>query len=528
MNDLTPFEREIKQTYHLPDATPAFFNRLEVKLQAYQPNSKTKAKPTFHFTRGWAYAMVTFLLIGVMVLAIGSSRVLAQIQAVFGFVPGAGLVDTSSPFRQLAEPVRDTKDGITLTIQSAFLSADQTIITYTMSDLPAEIKRANFGDPECFAPAYLIRPDGSRVEASGSSGGIAPDGSFVHQVRFSGPFPANFNQASLVFPCLEGTARGKGPEGWQIALAFKPAPENTVVYPATLMPPQAKIESPVPAMVDPTAQPRVESKIPAMVNPTEQPKDESETPFMPAMIINGDRQEGMDVISVVEKPDSYWVTWAYPNKFDFEVQAGGHLYIVPYNPVLYDANGKELPEPDHETQLELWEFEAGLHNQISEQLMKYSGLINMHTFVVPKSGVAFPVYAKQNVYERSFPEKEAYAEIEFDGSKVQISDKPLEINQQIQIGSVKFKLNAVGKNEYGGYSFFFDGTEGKVVQCKVELVGRPTNMNGGVSFNPDDPYHFYEAAMYSQIPTGKLTVRVSQPAVLGDLISFIGSWSPEK
>jgi len=36
------------------------------------------------------------------------------------------------------------------------------------------------------------------------------------------------------------------------------------------------------------------------------------------------------------------------------------------------------------------------------------------------------------------------------------------------------------------------------------------------------------AEMYSQIPAGKQTVRISQPAVLGDLISFIGSWSPEK
>jgi len=154
----------------------------------------------------------------------------------------------------------------------------------------------------------------------------------------------------------------------------------------------------------------------------------------------------------------------------------------------------------------------------------------MYTIVVPKSGVAFPIYAKQNVYERSFPEKEAYVDVEFDGSKVQASDEPVEINREIQIGSVKFRLNAIGKNQFGGYSFLFDGTEGNVVQCQAGLVGYTTNMGGGSSFNPDDPdpFHFYQAEMYSQIPTGMLTVRVSQPAVLGDLISFIGSWSPEK
>ena len=193
---------------------------------------------------------------------------------------------------------------------------------------------------------------------------------------------------------------------------------------------------------------------------------------------------------------SYWVTWAYPDKIDDDIQINGQLYVVPFNPVLYDANGTELPEPDHETQLELWKYEESLRNQLSDQdQLKYSG--SMYTFVVPKSGVVFPVYAKQNVYERSFPEKEAYAEIEFDGSKVQTSDKPVEINQEIQLGSVKFKLKAIEKNQFGGYSFLFDGTEGKVVQCQAGLVGHTTDMGGGSSFNPDDPFHFYQAEMYS-------------------------------
>jgi len=511
MNDLNPFEKEIKQTYRLPEVNPAYFKQLEAKLQAKQPHPEASARPVFHLARGWAYAVATLLLIGVMVIAIGPSKVLAQIQAVFGFVPNVGLVDTSSPFRQLAQPASDTRDGVTLDIQSAFLSADGTIITYTMSDLPTEIKHTRFGEPECNLPVYLTLPDGSRIEAAGSSSGNMPDGSYANSIRFSDPVPANFNQATLVFPCLEGTVRGKGPEDWQFALTFKPAPENLAVYPATLIPSQAQIENPVLATVEPATQPQVESG----------------TPVMPAMIVDGDRQEKMAILAVVEKPDAYWVTWAYPGKRDNDIQINGQLYVVPFNPVLYDANGTEQPAPDHETQLQLWQYEESLRSQLSGQdQLKYLG--SMYTFAIPKSGVAFPVYAKQNVYERSFPEKEAYAEIEFDGSKVQTSDNPVEINQEIQLGSVKFTLSAVEKNPYGGYSFLFDGAEGKVVQCQAGLVGYKTNMGGGSSFNPGDPFHFYQAEMYSQIPTGMLTVRVSQPAVLGDLISFIGSWSPEK
>jgi hypothetical protein len=248
---------------------------------------------------------------------------------------------------------------------------------------------------------------------------------------------------------------------------------------------------------------------------------------MPGMIVDGDRQEEMVVLGVVEKSDSYWVTWAYPFQIDDNIQVNGQLYVSPFNPVLYDANGVELPAPDHETQLELWEYEESLSNQLSDQdRLKYVG--SMVTFAVPKSDIVFPVYARQNVYERSFPEKEAYAEIEFDGSKVQTTDGPIEINQEIQIGSIKFELKAIEKDPRGGYSFLFDGADGRVVQCLVELVGHPTDMSGSGSPNPADPFHFFQAIMYRQIPTGKLTVRVSQPAVLGDLISFIGSWSPEK
>jgi len=407
--------------------------------------------------------------------------------------------------------VSDTRDGITLTVQSAFLSADQTIITYAISDLPLEMKRTQFGDPECLTPVYLTSPDGSKIEASGINGGLAPDGSFVHEIHFSGSFPSNFNHATLIFPCLEGTALGKGPVDWPIALAFKLAPENIIVYPATLMPPQAKIENTVPSLVDASAQP--------------EPK--TEAVGMPAMIVDGDRQDEMVVLSVVEKPEAYWVTWAYPFRHDDDIQINGQLYVAPFNPVLYDATGAVVSEPDHETQLELWEYEDSLRNQLSDQdRLKYG--MTMRTFAVPKSGVVFPVYAKQSVYERSFPEKEVSAEIEFDGTSVQTSNKPVEINQEIQLGSVKFELKAIEKNPRGGYSFLFDGSEGKVIQCLVELVNQPTNVGGSSSLNLDDPYHFYQAVIYTQIPTSKLTVRVSQPAVLENLISFIGSWSPEK
>lgn len=509
MNNFDPFEKEIKQTYRLPAYNPDFFNRLETTLKNHNRDVEFKPKNAFRLARGWMYAVVMLIFLGILSMVIGPTKVLAQIKDFFGFIPNVGLVDTSSPFRQLAEPVNDTKDGVSVTITSAFISADQTLITYEMSDLPDEIKRGKFGTPECIVPASLTFPDGSTIEASEMGGNITSDGGFEHGIRFNSSVPEGYNQAVLSFPCLEGTAREKGPQNWRFSLTFEPVEEDQVVYPAALMP-----------SLDNIALDNNGVDLPAEVGNT--------ASVLPAGIVDGDPREEMVVLAVVEKPESYWVTWAFSQENESGVHVNGQKYIIPFNPVLYDANGAELPQPDFETQIELWEYEEDLRAQLSDQdLMKFSEV--MHTFVVPKSGIAFPVFAKQNVYEQSFPEKEAYAEVEFDGTLVQNSDEPLEINQVIHIGSVTIRLEAIQKSSFGsGYSFRFDGAEGKVVQCVAYLPDYPTDIKGSGSFDLQDPFHFYQDAIYLQLPTGKMTVRISQPAVLGDLVSFIGIWSPEQ
>jgi hypothetical protein len=507
MNEFTAFEKKIKQTYRLPEIEPIFISSLEAKLKGNQPNPDVKIKRTYHFARGWAYALGILFVLCTLMLAIGPSRVWAQIQTVLGFIPGFGLVDTSSPLRQLAEPVSRTKDGITIAIKSAFLSADQTTITYNMSELPASIKRVKFGDPECMKPASLIFPDGSQIESSGSGGRAMPDGSFLREVQFLQQIPQQFNQVILVFPCLEGTARGKGPQDWQISLKFKPAPNDIVIYPATLMPPQAKIDTPAPVVTKPENESAFGSQV--------------STPTMPAVIVDGDHQDTMTVLSVIEKQDSYWVTWGFTGKYDKDVHRNGQLYEMTFNPVLYDANGKEFPEPSQETRQEIWKYEEGLLRQLP------NNDTFPITFQIPKTRVAFPIYVKQNVFERSFPEKETYADIEFDGSQVLTADQPLVVDKNVQIGSVHFKLVSIGKSQYGGYTFNFDGQDSKVITAEARLVGHESNFHGSVSFNPNDPYHFAISEMYPQIPTGIQTVRVSYPVVLGDKISFIGTWMPD-
>ena len=248
--------------------------------------------------------------------------------------------------------------------------------------------------------------------------------------------------------------------------------------------------------------------------------------IMPAMIVDGDRQEEMTLLSVVEKPDSYWITWGVPFAGDPDIQVNGHLYLMPYNPVLYDANGVELPELNQTLRNELWDYTDSVLRQLPEEdQLKYFG--SSVTFAVPKTGVDFPVYLKLNVLERSFPEKESYAEIKFNGTHVQNTDEPVMINQEINIGSVAFTLDSIERGEFGEYSFNFNGEESSVVQCKVEVLGLSPIMSGEGTLYPGDLFNFFESLLFSSAPVGQRTLRISEPAVLGDMISFIGTWSPD-
>lgn len=504
MKDYNQLENDILKTYQLPDPNPEFINNLDKEFESLPVTQTTTVKPLHKFTRVWGYAAITLFLLVTLLFAIGPTKVLAQIQAFFGYVPSVGVVDTSYTFYQLDKSVSDTKDDITLTIESAFLSADQTIITFSITDLPLEFRPIKFHDPVCNTPAYLTLPDGSEIQSSHLRTDLQANGTYKYLLMFNNPDNTEIKQATLVFPCLEGAVLGKGPMDWQFVLDFTPAPDDLEIFPVS---------------ITDQDEPEVQSPLdPDEINPSEEND-------MAAMFVDGERQEEMTLLGVADKRDSYWVTWAYPMPRDPDIQVNGFLLMIPFNPVLYDANGVEFPPADMELRNELWNYQDSLLNQLpDEDPLQYAGLV--HTFAIPKTGFTFPAYIKLNALERSFPEKELFAEIQFDGTTVQNSDGPMPIHQEVQIGDVEFELVSIEKGEYGGYTFNFNGAEGEVIDCRVELIGHPTNISGQSSLVVDDPFHFYQSLIYSSPPTGDLTVRIDLPVVLGDQITLIGAWSP--
>jgi hypothetical protein len=229
MSDRMPsqeFEEKVRAaaSAHAPDA--AFVNRLRSKLALKAAGRKPQLK-RFTPRPAWQWALGVLVVLLIAFLALGPQRVLAAVRGLFGYIPGVGIVSQETPLRILAEPVTVERDGITLTVTQAVLSADKTVILLNVTGIPREAY-PNDESIGCMGDAALRLPDGTILE-----GGYIGAGGWTHfENRLEyGSIPANVNEAVLSFDCIGFTKPGALPENWEIPLRFAPAPPGMTVAP---------------------------------------------------------------------------------------------------------------------------------------------------------------------------------------------------------------------------------------------------------------------------------------------------------
>lgn len=81
-------------------------------------------------------AAVLLALFALLVL----SGVAYAVGNMLGYIPGVGIVDQRTPIRVLAKPVSQTRDGITLTVEQAILTADKTVVVFKVEGIPSEAR----------------------------------------------------------------------------------------------------------------------------------------------------------------------------------------------------------------------------------------------------------------------------------------------------------------------------------------------------------------------------------------------------
>ena len=193
--------------------------------------ARLEREPSMTLLRRRPYATILLALLLVLVL----SGVVYALGRSLGYIPGIGLVDQSVPIRVLAEPVSQTRDGITVTVNEAVLTSSKTMIVFIVENIPQEHLSRDMAVPGCGTNTAdrtkLQLPDDTDVGPLGAESGGWGVG-YKATYTFA-PLAADVKEAILVIPCIEGALPGSLPENWKLSLHFIPAPPEMTIVPVT-------------------------------------------------------------------------------------------------------------------------------------------------------------------------------------------------------------------------------------------------------------------------------------------------------
>jgi len=433
-------EQNLREALRAPAPEVAFANHLRATLLEKAAEMQPERQPARLIWR-LAFVLVVVALLGYFF----GPKIVTAMKQLFGYVPGAGLVDQSAPLRILAEPVSVTRDGVTLLVSSAILSADQTVVSYSLKDVPWEALSHQEDVPGCMGLAALRLPDGRELASQDG-------GSTLNTFTFSyPPIPAEVNDAMLVLPCIMDTLPGKAPENWEVALHFVPAPPDFAIAPV--------VDVPTPTIVPmPTDGP---TAVPTPENP-------------------------FKLVKVVDLPDGYIFAGTFnslvgrPKGAD-EMSPSGWYKVT-------DANGREV-----------------FSSQVTEQILPFPSDPALYNWAVEIKGkqFAFPLTISMDYAMASAPS--ARASFEFDaGANPQI-DQVFKPNLTVEFGGRQVTVDTI-QFTGTGYAFEFS-TDPDVVGLGVEIDGFTTN--GSDSGGDGQGHLWASNLYDNPLPKGRFTVTLT-------------------
>lgn len=190
---------------------------------------------------------IVALLIAVLIL-LALSGVAYAIGKSLGYIPGIGLVDQSTPMRVLAEPVTLIRDGVTVKVEEAVLSADKTVVKFSIDgisqyDNPQDITK-------CDGNSTGVRlPDGSHLKMIAGYGLNGWASGYEAHYTFD-PLPHGVNDATFIPPCLQGYLPNANPDDWKLTLHFVQAPPQMTVMPVIEITPSPQAATQNPLMLE--------------------------------------------------------------------------------------------------------------------------------------------------------------------------------------------------------------------------------------------------------------------------------------
>jgi hypothetical protein len=390
-NTLPPeFQEEIRQAMSVPDADAAFL--ADLRREVVRPWPRPVNQRPFFTRPAWITALVVVFLLAAGLIAAGPQRVLAAFRQLFGYIPGVGIVDTNAPIRVLAEPVSVTRDGVTVSVNKAFLSADKTTLDYGVAGVPLSAYPKGEAVTGCTDLEYLRLPDGSHLE-------------------LNAPVPANVSEATFVMPCIFNTLPGTVPTDWELPLHFVTAPPDLTVMPVIELTPVA-----------------VATGVQATPAAPSQGASATLAPQGAAVVIDKE----------IETNDGYILIGMLRSQVpsNSSIRQTGVL-------VIQDASGKSVP----------YTFPQDINEIPSTDIRKGEMPFSVQ---FQATGLAFPLTIQVPGVVVSPLETPATAELDFDAGTDPQPGQEWKLNQDIQIAGHTLKLVSINTDSRNGYGFMFE------------------------------------------------------------------------
>jgi archaellum component FlaG (FlaF/FlaG flagellin family) len=466
MNERRPdpkFEEDIRAALGAQEPRAEFMTKLASNL-ARRASEKTSGKrPALRLRPAWTIAAAILTVLILVTLAIGPQKVFAAVRQLFGYIPGIGIIEQGDNLRILAEPVTQTREGITVMVSQAVLTAAGTQLEYSITGVSLSAYPREESNPGCMDAGYLRLPDGTQL-VSGFGGGTN------NQYNFDYPaIPAATNQVTFVMPCILNTLPGAAPENWELPLRFIPAPADFEILPVIEVSPQATV----------------------MVQGPESPE---------AAAIHAT----ISVDQVIETKEGYILVGAVRP----QIQAGEYLQITGIA-ILKDATGRTIA----------YDFPMDVNPPDEPEVMMQGG--SSWALQIKGTGVKFPLTITFMGVVISQVDPQASASLVVDAGDNPQPGQVFELNQEVAIAGETITLVSMTV-ESDGYTFAID--PGNVLsEVSVAIEGKTANGGGGGGWGGT----FYTSLSYDELPVGELTLHFTNPLAAGPSESWQTTWGPE-
>jgi hypothetical protein len=425
-----------------------------------------------------------------------------------GYIPNIGLVDNSSGIRMLAEPVAETREGVTLTISNVIAYNDRVELIYDVKGISPENDGSKSEDarrlPMNFCggvnigsssnmggDARLQLPDGTVLERDYS--GKYSQNAFAMKPVYASTIPAEVTRMTFQLDCIPHARRGAVPENWSVPLELKTVQSGTIVG------------APVIEIEPPNVQPQQEPAVSAL--PVIQPS----TVPTPAVKLNLSKIVPLDTMSI------------FYFSMEMENKDPSLISIMPANVYVIDSQGQKIQLIGNFA-WQPFEHRVGSEFQYTSQTKPADGPITL----IVENAVAYyaPLYtdpqqATQDEMSFAFDAgiNPKYGQIWNLGESFVIAGYSINVKtaRAASYDDIKSANFIDGSQGYDyGYDFLVEADPSVKMQVEMDIMSEAAAcwLSNSASNLPESSSIHYIQLCQGEYPTGKLRVTIRELSVL--------------